>query len=168
MKRFHAHVAVANIEISTAFYSQLFGLAPSKLEVDYAKWMLEDPPLNFAISSRGHASGLNHFGFQVDSVEELENLKQQAQMAAPGTVLDQNNARCCYAQSEKHWTIDPQGIAWESFYTLADVPVFGEDSASGKGACCVPGTDSNGRPENVAEQSCSSGLANQPQGACCG
>lgn len=138
MKRFHVHVAVTNLEDSIVFYSRLFGQQPSKQQADYAKWMLEDPCLNFAISARGQAVGVNHFGFQVDSSAELQEIRQFAEAAAAGAVLDQNAVACCYAKSEKHWTVDPQGIAWEHFHTLADVPQFGGDTTNQTEACCIP------------------------------
>ncbi|RQO62580.1 glyoxalase/bleomycin resistance/dioxygenase family protein [Paucibacter sp. KBW04] len=139
MKRFHVHVAVDNLGASIAFYSRLFGQAPAKQREDYAKWMLDDPGLNFAISSRGHSTGVNHLGFQVDSREELEGLKRLAEAAAgEADVLDQADAACCYARSEKHWTVDPQGLAWEHFHTLEEAPVFGQDTANQSGACCIP------------------------------
>jgi catechol 2,3-dioxygenase-like lactoylglutathione lyase family enzyme len=116
MKRFHVHVAVTNLEDSIDFYSRLFGQQPSKQQVDHAKWMPEDPGLNFAISARGHTAGVNHFGFQVDSSAELQVIRQFAEASAAVAVLDQNAATGCYAKSEKHWTIDPQGIAWEHFH----------------------------------------------------
>lgn len=141
MKRFHAHISVENLQTSIEFYSQLFGQAPSKRESDYAKWMLEDPRLNFAISARGHALGLNHFGFQVDSAEELSELKLRAEAASHGAVLNSGATTCCYAQSEKHWAIDPQGLAWEHYLTLADVVEFGQDTANQTGACCTPQRD---------------------------
>jgi lactoylglutathione lyase len=97
MKRFHVHVAVDNLAASITFYSKLFGQSPSKQQPDYAKWMLEDPCLNFAISSRGHVAGVNHFGMQADSPEELAALKALADHASGGTTLDQGEAACCYA-----------------------------------------------------------------------
>lgn len=141
MKRFHVHIAVNNIQESVDFYSKLFGQPPSKQQADYAKWMLEDPKVNFAISARGHALGLNHFGFQVETSEELAELKQHAQAASAGNLLDEGETACCYANSEKHWTIDPQGLAWENFLTLSDALTFGEDNIpvpEANSACCVP------------------------------
>lgn len=138
MKRFHVHLAVHNLDQSAAFYSKLFGQSPSVQRPDYAKWMLEDPRLNFAISSRGHAPGVNHFGFQVDSAKELQELKLLAEAAAVGQVLDQGETACCYAKSDKHWTLDPQGLAWEHFHTLSESKEFGRDTANQTGACCVP------------------------------
>ena len=139
MKRFHVHLAVDNLDKSVEFYSKLFDMEPTKLQEDYAKWMLDDPRINFAISSRGHSKGLNHFGFQVDSTEELSQIKSYAEAASNGQVMDQGEANCCYAKSEKHWTIDPAGIAWEHFHTLSDNQEFGSDTATSQtSACCVP------------------------------
>lgn len=138
MKRFHVHIAVSDLRQSIDFYSKLFGQAPSKQQMDYAKWMLEDPRVNFAISSRGHAVGVNHFGMQVDTQEELQALKVQADVASGGETLDQGAVACCYAKSEKHWTVDPQGMAWEHFMTMSDAVAFGEDAATQTGACCIP------------------------------
>jgi len=138
MKRFHVHIAVNDLEASIAFYSKLFGQTPSKQKPDYAKWMLEEPRVNFAISSRGHATGVNHFGIQAESPEELAGLKALAGDASGGSTLNQSEAACCYAKSEKHWTIDPQGLAWEHFLTVSDAVAFGEDAATQSGACCIP------------------------------
>ncbi len=138
MKRFHAHVAVDSIETSVDFYSKLFGAPPSKRRDDYAKWMLDDPRINFAISARSHATGLNHFGFEADSPAELAELKSRADAAAPGQVSSQGQAACCYAKSEKHWTIDPQGLAWEHFHTQREEEKFGSDTTGSAGACCIP------------------------------
>ena len=102
--------------------------------------MLEDPRVNFAISTRGHATGVNHFGFQAENAEELHGLKRLAQAASGGQVLDQGETACCYARSEKHWTVDPQGLAWEHFHTMSEVREFGADTASQTGACCIPKT----------------------------
>ena len=168
MKRFHVHLAVENLETSTAFYSKLFGQPPTKQQVDYAKWMLDNPRLNFAISSRGHATGVNHFGFQVDSAAELDELKQLADAASPGAVLDQGEAACCYSRSEKHWTIDPQGIAWEHFHTLSDVPEFGSDRANQNGACCVPVRGSTADAPSAQAACCIPKGSSETEGACCG
>jgi catechol 2,3-dioxygenase-like lactoylglutathione lyase family enzyme len=143
MKRFHVHVAVDDLQANIRFYSTVFGGPPTVVKDDYAKWMLDDPRVNFAISARGARSGLDHLGFQVDSDEELGELRRRvadAEIAA----LDQPAATCCYASSNKYWTTDPQGIAWETFHTLGEVPVFGTD-AEGDGteatACCAPHTE---------------------------
>jgi catechol 2,3-dioxygenase-like lactoylglutathione lyase family enzyme len=138
MKSFHVHIAVEDLAASVRFYSNLFGHAPSKQQPDYAKWMLDEPRLNFAISMRGHAPGLNHFGFQVDSPEELAALERLAH-AASGEAPRSSEATCCYARSKKHWTIDPQGLAWEHFQTTSDATAFGSDNVvADAAACCDP------------------------------
>ena len=136
MKRFHVHVHVSDLAQSIAFYSKLFAAEPARIESDYAKWMLEDPRVNFAISSRGHGAGVDHLGFQTDDDAELHALKARA-AAAQMAVLDEGETTCCYARSEKHWVTDPQGIAWEHFHTLGDIPVFAEASAAEGSACCA-------------------------------
>jgi len=128
MKRFHVHVHVADLAQSIAFYSKLFAAEPTRREADYAKWMLDDPRINFAISARGGAVGVDHLGFQTDDAAELAELKGRAR-AADMALLDEGETTCCYARSEKHWVTDPQGVAWEHFHTLADVPVFSERQA---------------------------------------
>jgi len=125
MKRFHVHLHVQDLPQSIGFYSKLFAAQPARLEADYAKWMLEDPPLNFAISTRGQAAGIDHLGIQTDNAEDLAELKSRAQ-AADLALLDEGTTTCCYAKSEKHWVTDPQGIAWEQFHTLGNIPVFNE------------------------------------------
>jgi catechol 2,3-dioxygenase-like lactoylglutathione lyase family enzyme len=135
MKRFHVHVGVADLAASIKFYSGLFDAEPAVVEADYAKWMLEEPRINFAISTRAGKTGLDHLGFQADSEAELESLHQRLE-AAKGPVVEQKGTACCYAESDKYWTVDPAGIAWESFHTLGRVPVFGEQAAEGS-ACCA-------------------------------
>jgi lactoylglutathione lyase len=140
MKRFHVHTHVADLQASIAFYSKLFAAAPTRVESDYAKWMLDDPRINFAISTRGSAPGIDHLGFQTDSEEELAELKSRAE-AADMALLDEGQTTCCYARSDKHWITDPQGIAWEHFHTLGDIPVFSDGKAGSTGqtsACCAP------------------------------
>lgn len=137
MKRFHVHVRVADLAASIAFYSRLFGAQPSRHEADYAKWMLEDPRINFAISTRGEGVGVDHLGLQTDDTAELAELRQRAE-AADMAVLDQGETACCYARSEKHWVTDPQGIAWEHFHSLGNIPVYGEGKPSRDSACCAP------------------------------
>lgn len=135
MKRFHVHLHVLDLARSMAFYTRLFAAEPTRVESDYAKWMLQDPPVNFAISTRGHAAGIDHLGIQTDNADDLAELKARAE-AADMALLDEGTTTCCYARSEKHWVTDPQGIAWEHFHTLGTIPVFkeGEDD----GACCTP------------------------------
>ncbi|MGB7952013.1 MAG: ArsI/CadI family heavy metal resistance metalloenzyme [Candidatus Binatia bacterium] len=135
MKRFHVHVSVDDLEANVKFYSTVFGARPTVVKSDYAKWMVDDPRINFAISKRGSARGIDHLGIQVESDEELAALRQQvagAQIAAQ----DQANADCCYARSDKYWTTDPQGIAWETFHTLDTIPVYGDTNRNQTRPCC--------------------------------
>ena len=168
MKRFHTHVAVEDIAISIDFYTKLFGQLPSKTQHDYAKWMLDDPRINFSISARGHAVGVNHFGFQVDSPEELIELKKLADSASAGEVLNAGEAACCYSKSEKHWTIDPQGLAWEHFHTLSDALEFGDDIANQAGACCIPVRGSALDTPSAKAACCIPNSIAETEGACCG
>ena len=156
MKRFHVHAHVADLESSVAFYSKLFGAAPARLESGYAKWMIEDPRVNFAISTRGGKPGVDHLGFQTDSDEELAELKERAQ-AADMAVFDEGETACCYARSRKHWVTDPQGIAWEHFHTLDSIPVFSEEAptATDASACCASPAP-RGKPVGVAVKPASS------------
>jgi len=150
MKRFHVHAHVDDLKASVAFYSKLFAAEPTRLEGDYAKWMIDDPRINFAISTRGGTPGVDHLGFQTDSDEELAELKERAR-AADMAVLDEGETTCCYARSEKHWVTDPQGIAWEHFHTLDGIATFSEDSAGvpqQAGACCA-NAGSSGKPVAV-------------------
>ena len=140
MKRFHVHIRVDDLSASVAFYERLFSAPPTRLEIDYAKWMLDDPRVNFAISTRGGKPGLDHLGFQTDTSEELVQLKVQANNADM-RMIDEGETSCCYAQSDKHWITDPQGIAWEHFHTLGNIPVFNENqtvNASGSACCASP------------------------------
>lgn len=136
MKRFHVHVSVEDLEANVRFYSGMFGAPPTVLKPDYAKWMLDDPRINFAISKRGSALGIDHLGVQVESDEELTALRRQAS-GVPVAVLDQLNSECCYARSDKYWTTDPQGIAWETFHTLGSIPIYGKTESTDGLACCA-------------------------------
>lgn len=138
MKRFHVHVHVDDLARNIAFYSAMFGQGPARTETDYAKWMLEDPPVNFAISMRGSKVGVGHLGIQVDSDEDLRALKARA-IQADMALRDEGDTSCCYARSDKYWITDPQGVAWEQFHTLDSIPVFGGSSvdAAGATACCA-------------------------------
>lgn len=167
MKRFHVHIAVNNLADSISFYTRLFGQAPVKVQSDYAKWMLNDPRVNFAISARGHATGVNHFGFQTDSAEELQSLKQLAESASDGRIMDQGETACCYAKSEKHWTVDPQGLAWEHFQTMSEVQEFGTDSASLSGACCIPVRPSEQDAEPAKSACCIPETGSVTNDSCC-
>lgn len=157
MKRFHVHLHVEDLQASITFYSRLFSSQPARVESDYAKWMLEDPRVNFAISTRGNKPGLDHLGFQVESGQELAEMKTAAQ-SADMAMLDEGETSCCYARSEKHWITDPQGIAWEQFHTLGNIPVFNEASQSKTGAACCapakPATTSCCSPQGAAATSC--------------
>jgi lactoylglutathione lyase len=129
MKRFHVHLSIHDLPQSIRFYSSLFGTEPTVVKGDYAKWMLEDPRVNFAVSTRGPAPGLNHLGLQVEDEDELRSMRTQLK-AADSSLIEETAMACCYATSDKYWITDPQGIAWESFRTL--------ESESTSAACCVP------------------------------
>ena len=141
MKRIHIHIAVNELSESIGFYSTIFGASPSIQRDDYAKWALNDLPVNFAISNRDHTIGFNHLGIQVDSEEELAEIAKRLDKAEL-TSSKQTGSSCCYARSNKHWALDPQQIAWESFHSLGDIPVFGKDtetdSENESSACCIP------------------------------
>ncbi|NJS36002.1 MAG: glyoxalase/bleomycin resistance/dioxygenase family protein [Brachymonas sp.] len=155
MKRFHVHIVVDSLAQSTQFYNTLFGQAPTVLKTDYAKWMLDDPRINFAISQRAvraGSAGLDHLGFQMDSAPELHAMTEQLQSAGLA-VTGQGETTCCYAKSDKGWVHDPQGIAWESFVTLGEATTYGVENASdtadnsdsapvaatvATAACCAP------------------------------
>jgi catechol 2,3-dioxygenase-like lactoylglutathione lyase family enzyme len=134
MKRFHVHVSVSDIPSSVRFYAALFGGPPTVEKPDYAKWMLEDPRVNFAISRRDRAPGVNHLGFQTDSPEELSDLEARLKAAAMPS-LEEKGAACCYAKSDKTWVEDPQGVPWEVFHTLASIPVYGESKPAAISCC---------------------------------
>ena len=138
MKRMHIHVSVDDLSKSIAFYNHLFNAVPAVVKPDYAKWMLDDPRVNFAISQRGSKAGLDHLCIQVDSEEELDEIRQRLQ-DADLSLLTQSGTTCCYAKSDKHWVQDPSGIAWESYHTLDSAPTF-NDSAEPHAdqACCAP------------------------------
>jgi len=163
MKRFHVHVSVEDLDQSIRFYSTLFAAEPAVRQVDYAKWMLEDPRMNFAISRRRQPLGVNHLGFQVDSDEELRSLHAQLE-AADAHLIEENEQPCCYARSDKYWVTDPTGIAWETFHTLGSIPVYGEDTkvfnhgesvvpirgqnAAVAASCCVPAAKTGPAPKS--------------------
>lgn len=150
MKRFHVHVAVTDLQESIRFYSSIFGADPSVKQGDYAKWMIDEPRINFAISARGHTPGVNHLGFQVDSNDELTQMRAQLQ-AADASLLEQTETACCYAKSDKYWVTDPSGLAWETFHSLDTVPVFGEDTKGVEAsACCIPLKQESTSPESAA------------------
>jgi lactoylglutathione lyase len=162
MKRFHVHVAVPDLAHSIRFYSTLFGAEPAVVKGDYAKWMLEDPRVNFAISQRGGPTGINHLGLQTDSDEELEVLHGQLERADLAAHAEKEIG-CCYARSNKYWVTDPTGIAWETFHTLGSIPTYSAaegETAQGAdaAACCAPAT-----PTKV-----SATIPVKSKAACCG
>lgn len=138
MKRLHIHISVENLERSIGFYSALFGATPVKQQADYAKWMLDDPRVNFAISARGAKPGLDHLGIQADTPEELADLRENMKRADL-SLFDEGETTCCYAKSDKSWLQDPSGIAWEAYHTMADVEFFHEAVPDAGSACCAPG-----------------------------
>lgn len=141
MKRFHVHVRVNDLESSVSFYSTLFGAAPAVLKPDYAKWMLEDPRVNFAITAAATPAGLDHLGLQVESDEDLAVMASRLD-AAGQKVVKQENATCCYARGNKGWVSDPSGISWETFHTFGESTVYGNDrapkAAAESASCCAP------------------------------
>ena len=148
MSRFHIHVGVADLDRSIAFYSGLFGSAPSVTKADYAKWMLDDPRINFAISVReGAHRGIEHVGLQVEDAAELAVVYGRLKDAG-APVLEEGATTCCYAQSEKSWIADPDGVVWEAFLTEGEATVYGDSpdfallasTQAAEGACCVPAT----------------------------
>jgi catechol 2,3-dioxygenase-like lactoylglutathione lyase family enzyme len=145
MKRLHVHVGVENLDASIAFYSSLFGADPIVRKPDYAKWMIEDPRVNFAISSGNHANnGIEHLGIQVENNDELAEVYGRLK-AADRPVLEEGATTCCYARSEKSWIADPDGIVWETFLTSGEATFYGDSPAltalsgnAAETACCAP------------------------------
>src|ERR687891_91926 len=139
VKRLHVHVAVHDLQQSIRFYSALFAAEPAVKKDAYAKWMLDDPRVNFAISTRSSKAGLDHLGIQAENADELEELGTRLAQADVA-ITAQKGASCCYAKSDKYWTVDPQGIAWESFHTLDSAPMYGQDTREkpAAAACCGP------------------------------
>ena len=159
MKRFHVHVSVQDLPASIRFYRILFGAEPAVTKPDYAKWMLDDLRMNFAISTGRQPVGVNHLGLQVDTDEELRGMRAQLE-AADARVIEENEQPCCYAKSDKYWVTDPGGIAWETFHTLGSIPVYGEDTAVfDHGASTIPATGS---------RCCVPAPGAQPAASCCG
>jgi catechol 2,3-dioxygenase-like lactoylglutathione lyase family enzyme len=194
MKRFHVHLGVPDLAAGIRFYSDLFGQSPAVEKPDYAKWMLDDPRVNFAISQRGTRTGHNHLGLQADSAEELADLRARFTAADARSVQDETNVSCCYARSDKHWVRDPLGIPWEAFHSLGSVPFFGEEADAGAGdaanagccgaegkapattACCTPAqaeaSDGTCRAPDAATTQgtgcCTPAPATKAARACCG
>ena len=163
MKRLHVHVAVSDLDRSIGFYSTLFGTQPTVAKADYAKWMLDDPRVNFAISAgESPRQGIEHLGIQVESEGELKEVYGRLQ-AADRPVLDEGQTPCCYAKSEKSWIADPDGIVWEAFHTTGESTVYGDSpdlAAVSDQACCTPST-----PQGVC---CDSKPELAPDAPCCG
>ena len=156
--RFHVHLHVADLAQSIGFYSKLFAAEPARRESDYAKWMLDDPPVNFAISTRGPAGRIDHLGIQTDNAADLAALQARARGADLALEVE-GETNCCYARSDKHWVTDPQGVAWEHFHTLADIPTFG-GGAEDQACCPAPAANAKQRkPIAIAVKAAS--------GSCC-
>jgi catechol 2,3-dioxygenase-like lactoylglutathione lyase family enzyme len=148
MKRMHVHVSVRDLDASVRFYSTLFAATPTVLKTDYAKWMLDDPRVNFAISTRGAPAGIEHLGIQVADADELHEVYERLEKAdAP--VLEEGATVCCYAKSEKSCIEDPQGIRWETFLTTGESTLYGSEAPKSAAACCVPAGVAN-RAESAA------------------
>ena len=140
MKRLHVNMAVNDLDKSIGFYTSLFDSEPTVVKDDYAKWMLDDPRVNFAITTRGQRKGIDHLGIQVENEAELGEVYSRLQSAA-APVIEEGETTCCYANSEKSWIFDPEGIAWETFLTHGESPVYGSDfidTAAQDSACCTP------------------------------
>jgi hypothetical protein len=143
MKRLHVHVAVDDLTHSIGFYSALFASQPSVIKTDYAKWMLDDPRVNFAISTRGRQAGLDHLGIQVENSDELKEIYARLRKAG-GNIIEQGQTACCYAKSEKSWIDDPAGISWETFLTTGENTDYGDGTGeriarvAHEKSCCAP------------------------------
>ena len=159
MKRFHVHVNVQDLDQSIRFYAQLFGAEPSVRKDDYAKWMLDDPRVNFAISRRVRATGVDHLGLQAEDPAELEQIGARLR-AADAVTLAETGTTCCYAQSDKYWSEDPQGLRWESFYTHGAATSYYAPTA--EAACCA----ATAEPAQSAKASCCGPAAAAEK--CCG
>jgi catechol 2,3-dioxygenase-like lactoylglutathione lyase family enzyme len=161
MKRFHVHVTVEDLDQSIRFYSTLFAVEPTVVKSDYAKWMLDDPRVNFAISHRGKTTGVDHLGLQVDSREELKEIGDRLN-AAGREMFERGEAHCCYARSDKAWVADPQGVSWETFFSFGQETLYGEgisrtENGEFASACCSDtacGTTKAVAQEKTAAQAC--------------
>ena len=165
MNRFHVHLNVADLAASVRFYSELFGATPTVHKDDYAKWMLEDPRVNFAISNTGRAPGIDHLGLQVDAPEGLAEIGKRLD-AAGGSVVPEDAAICCYAKSDKLWTEDPQGTKWETFYSHGEAVSYygGESACATSGGSCTPDI---GAMKEIAAASPESASCCAPNSSCC-
>lgn len=145
MKRFHVHISVDNLPTSIDFYTRMFGQPPTVQKEDYAKWMMDEPRINFAISQRGRPSGLDHLGIQMETMDELNAATTHLKTVGL-SVLDEGSTTCCYAESDKGWVRDPNGIAWETFYTHGESAVYGKDTEVADSSCCAPNTAADQQP----------------------
>lgn len=141
MKRFHVHVNVERLNDSIRFYTTLFGAGPCVVKADYAKWMLDDPRLNFAISQRGRVAGIDHLGMQADDDAELSLIGERL-LAADAVAMAEQGTTCCYAQSDKFWAEDPQGLRWETFHTFGEATTYVSASTASTARCCGPSPSS--------------------------
>ncbi|MGM8060810.1 ArsI/CadI family heavy metal resistance metalloenzyme [Vogesella indigofera] len=165
MKRLHIHVSVDELATSVRFYNALFGAEPTVLKHDYAKWMLDDPRVNFAISQRGAKAGLDHLGIQAENGDELAELKQRID-AAGMAALTEEGTTCCYARSDKHWVQDPSGIAWETYHTLDSAPTYNDAPqavAANPDSCCAPAPAALAS----ADACCAPTTTSADAGSCC-
>ncbi len=168
MKRLHINLAVGDPDKSVRFYSSLFADRPTVLKPDYAKWMLDDPRVNFSISTRGERKGVDHLGIQVESDDELTGVFRRLKSAG-APMLEQGETVCCYAQSKKNWIFDPEGIAWETFLATGESPVYGSDQdldADRQAACCAAPSDAEAQ---VSAACCDDATKSQAQAqtGCC-
>jgi hypothetical protein len=163
MKRFHVHVTVKDLGESVGFYSKVFGIEPTVLKPDYAKWMVDDPRINFAISAcgAGRRTGVNHLGLQVDSDDELKGMRSQL-AAADAALAEQTAVSCCYAKSDKYWVTDPQGIAWETWHNLGSVPVYGPDRQATRTTDALPDRCCGSAPDAI-----NAGVSDKTSSRCC-
>ena len=155
MKRLHVHVSVEDLSHSIRFYSALFAAEPTVVKPDYAKWMIEDPRVNFAISTRGRQPGLDHLGIQVENTGELHEVYDRLRQAG-GNIIEQGQTACCYATSEKSWIDDPAGIAWETFHTTGESTVYGDGTG-----------ENRARVAHEKQSACCAPQAAKPSSACC-
>jgi catechol 2,3-dioxygenase-like lactoylglutathione lyase family enzyme len=166
MNRFHVHVNVTDLPRSIAFYTQLFGATPTVTKPDYAKWMLDDPRLNFAISQRDRAAGVDHLGIQAEEPAALEAIGNRLK-AADAVSLAEVGTTCCYANSDKYWSEDPQGLRWETFHTHGEATTYFAPSAAtasaDAGACCGPRASA---PTKTVLNCCGEVVAEGQSGCC--
>ncbi|MCA9500610.1 MAG: VOC family protein [Nitrospira sp.] len=154
MKRLHIHIGVERLDEAIRFYSKMFGAEPVKRKPDYAKWMLEEPCVNLAISTRTSTKGVDHLGIQVEEEQELDEIRQRLQ-AGSLPVAEEGETLCCYAKSDKSWVLDPAGVPWEAYRTMEDAEIFSTHSARTDTACCEPAFLA--RPESKLPERESSG-----------